>query len=135
MHNHIHHTPASTITLTRPLDLAPMHEACRLLAVHVQDMGLYGSKALVSKVESAKALALLPFVKAVKASEADLLLSGEKVGMANLSNMAVTIRSGRYAEAKAKHEEAVQDYRLACKVVEYTLASWPYTSSALALAR
>jgi hypothetical protein len=109
-----------------------MHEACRILAVHVQGEGLYGSKALVSKVESAKALALLPFLKAVNEAEANLLLSGEKVGKAGLSSVAVTIRSARYAEAKAKHEEAVQDYRLARMVVDYTLSSWPYASFALA---
>jgi hypothetical protein len=130
--NYKYFTPASEITLSRPLDLDPLFEACSTLALHIQSFGLFDTKGLVSKVSSARFTALTPFHKAMKDAEADLLASGYKVGVAGISKAAITLRSNRYAEAKAKYEEACREYRLACKVVDYQTASWPLASVALA---
>jgi hypothetical protein len=127
--NYIVSSPAPALAL----DLAPVDEACTALSRHIALVGVFQTKALVWQVQTAKANALSPFRKVRDEAEVALLATGRKVGVAGISKVAVTLRSGRYTEARAKYEAATSDLRKAEAEVNAFISGFP--AVALALAR
>ena len=127
--NYIVSSPAPALAL----NLAPVAEACEALTRHIALVGVFKTQALVWQVQTAKGLALSPFRKVRDEAEVALLATGRKVGVAGISKVAVTLRSGRYTEARAKYEAATADLRKAEAEVNAFINSHP--AVALALAR
>lgn len=127
--NNIIASPASA-TLT--LDLAPVEKACENLASHIATVGVFQTNALVWQVQSAKGVALAPFRNARAEAEVGLLDKGRKVGVAGISKVAVTLRSGRYTEARAKFEKADSDLAKAEAEVNAFIKGYPLVALALA---